>query len=141
MDVCVVAAREASSDPMIVGLHALANVYDAAQDCAHTQRRCDVEQSIHTALRQRRDLLASYHERDLPYRQHIVLFLEAQGLDPAEIADVLVLSGSTVRNHLGIARPRVVPAPLAPSRGNATAWVWIHRDCCMAADLSRQASG
>lgn len=77
-------------------------------------------------------LLSSHHVWDVPLRQGQILALGAAGFDDGEIAARLGLAEHTVRNHGASGRLRVVPPALEPTRANACAWCWLHRNCCMA---------
>ena len=54
------------------------------------------------------------------------------GCTDAEVAAVMTTSLHTVRNQARLARAKVTPPDVAESRGTAVAWVWLHRECCVA---------
>lgn len=78
-----------------------------------------------------RQQLISNHHVELPPRQRQVLYLKCQGFEDGEIGQMLGCTLNTVRNHLTVARSRVVPPSLPPSSVEAVAWAWMHIACCL----------
>jgi hypothetical protein len=83
-------------------------------------------------VEQRLQRLGEFHSEDLPPRQALVLVLQAAGCTDAEVAEAMTTSLHTVRNQARLARAKVTPPDVAESRGTAVAWVWLHRECCVA---------
>jgi len=84
------------------------------------------------AIRNHLESLQEHHVADIAPRQALVLVLEGLGLSAGEIGIVLGVSRHTVANQASRVRMRCVPPTIDVSRASASAWTWMHRDCCVA---------
>ncbi len=88
-------------------------------------------------LPERFSVLQRHHAADIPRRQAELLTLLAAGLSNHEAAAVMSVAPQTIHRHSQEARLLVVPPALEPTRDNAVAWAWLHRNCCLATEFAR----